>query len=870
METNIFCKNIFHQICKLFFFFIIANLFLTLTLFSQVIEKWVARYNGIGVGSDQASDIAIDNVGNIYVTGCAEGFETKQNYLTIKYNSSGNKIWTARYNDDANNNDYATAIAVDSSGNVYVTGKCYSILTNYDIVTVKYNNLGTELWAVKYSTVNSDLAFDIGLDSSNNLYVLGNESIIKYNSSGEEQWIKIYSNSSDDITAMVVNSSGDVYAGLLDRVIKYNTNGIEQWNVPFSSTVGLKNIRDVAIDNSGNIVVSGYINTVGTEVNYLTIKYSSDGVSQWESVYNRSAGSRDISTAMAMDDSGNVYVTGVSSVSALSEDNDYITVKYNNAGAQQWVAEYNGPGNDEDYPYDIAVDNSGNVYVTGKSKGLAGISNYATIKYGNNGIQQWVMRYDGPGELYEDVAKGIVTDSSGNIYVTGYSDGAGTSYDYLTIKYDTNGDTLWEDRYEGEGNSEDVVNAMTVDSLGNIYVTGKSSRLANINHFATVKYNGNGEELWRATFNGPSQFHEAIPNSVKVDNWGNVYVAGTGLGEWSGYDYVVIKYNSLGEEQWVARYDGLIYQYDEAIAIALDSLGNVYITGKSEAEGTFPYNYDFVTIKYNKDGVAQWIRRYNGEGNWDDIAIAIVVDSSRNVYVTGYSYGYTSGIDYVTIKYNTNGVEQWVKRYNTPGYDTNDIPEDIALDSFGNVYVTGYQTGMGGSYDIHGATIKYDENGEQQWVTTFNQWYHMYDIALNDSGNVYLVGLSATNNDEIVTIKLNENGIPQWTGIYEYTTGVSNGPVYLTLDNSDNVYVLGIGTYTPEFTIIKYSNAGVEQWKTSYTNEGWESAIVGIAVDANNNVYIAGTCSYPLSKSDFITIKYSQDVAVNREVWMNY
>ena len=223
-----------------------------------------------------------------------------------------------------------------------------------------------------------------------------------------------------------------------------------------------------------------------------------------------------------------------------------------------------------------------------------------------------------------------------------------------------------------------------------------------------------------------------------------------------------------------------------------------------------------------------------------------------------------------TIKYNTNGVEQWVKRYNTPGYDTNDIPEDIALDSFGNVYVMGYQTGMGGSYDIFGATIKYNENGEQQWVTTFNKRYHLYDIALDDSGNIYVAGLNETNDDEIITIKIDENGIPQWTGIYEYTTGVSNGPVYLTLDNSDNVYVLGIGTYTPEFTIIKYSNAGVEQWKTSYTNEGTETAIAGIALDANDNIYIAGTCAYQLSKSDFVTIKYLQNVAVNQEVWMNY
>src|SRR5436309_13057226 len=100
-----------------------------------------------------------------------------------------------------------------------------------------------------------------------------------------------------------------------------------------------------------------------------------------------------------------------------------------------------------------------------------------------------------------------------------------------------------------------------------------------------------------------------------------------------------------------------------------------------------------------------WVRKYNGPGgNRIDIATAIVSDSSGNIYVTGQSQGYGNNYDYVTIKYNSSGVQQWLARYNAPG-DTTDYAAAIAADRFGNVYVTGFSVGPGTGNDI--ATIKY-------------------------------------------------------------------------------------------------------------------------------------------------------------------
>src|SRR5262249_411726 len=124
------------------------------------------------------------------------------------------------------------------------------------------------------------------------------------------------------------------------------------------------------------------------------------GVQQdWVALYNGGYG-LDIAYAVAVDGSGNVYVTGssVGPGSCNLDCNDYATIKYDASGQQQWVARYNGPANDDDHASAIAVDASGNVYVTGSSIGTTWPDfDYATVKYDSSGQQQWVARYSGPG-----------------------------------------------------------------------------------------------------------------------------------------------------------------------------------------------------------------------------------------------------------------------------------------------------------------------------------------------------------------------------------------------------------------------------------------------------------------------------------------
>ena len=148
---------------------------------------------------------------------------------------------------------------------------------------------------------------------------------------------------------------------------------------------------------------------------------------------------------------------------------------------------YNGPGNGTDWVEGIAVDGFGNVYVTGHSYGSGTNWDYATVKYDPQGNQLWVQRYNGPGNV-DDGAFAIAVDGSGNVYVTGYSWGSGTYQDYATIKYDPVGNQLWEKRYNGPGNGDDFVYAIAVDGSGNVYVTGYSWGSGTGYDYAIIKY----------------------------------------------------------------------------------------------------------------------------------------------------------------------------------------------------------------------------------------------------------------------------------------------------------------------------------------------------------------------------------------------
>lgn len=334
----------------------------------------------------------------------------------------------------------------------------------------------------------------------------------------------------------------------------------------------------------------------------------------------------------------------------------------------------------------VAVDSLGNVYVSG---------NGGTIKYDANGNELWV----GAG------GKVIAVDSAGNVYVTGYGN---------TIKFDAAGNELW---------TKPSGRALAISSSGEVYVTGDSG---------TFKYDVSGIEAWHsATYN-------CIPLHISVSSSGNVYVTGVG-GEWYMADYCTIKYDAGGNEQWVKRFDS--GDNDLVVGLAVDALDNVYVVGSS---GPW-YDPDFVTIKYAPDGNMVWLSRYNS-GSYD-VPLDMAVDNSGNIYVTGFTWDW-SCYKYTTVKLDATGNTRWVRNYAVGCYD---YATAIAVDSFGNAYVTGQSGSYYSGTDF--ATIKYDTNGNQVAVAKYDSggWDYPHDVAVDSSGHAYVIGMGS--GGDYVTIK---------------------------------------------------------------------------------------------------------------------
>ncbi|MEA3311297.1 MAG: SBBP repeat-containing protein, partial [candidate division WOR-3 bacterium] len=254
---------------------------------------------------------------------------------------------------------------------------------------------------------------------------------------------------------------------------------------------------------------------------------------------------------------------------------------------------------------------------------------------------------------------------------------------------------LWVARYDAPEIGWGVPNSIAVDNSGNVYVTGESQGSESINSaYATVKYDSLGNQLWAVRYNGPGIIHLNKANSLAVDNSGNVYVTGCSGGlDINSLDYATVKYDSLGNELWVARYDGSANEEDRANSIAVDNSGNVYVTGCSKGSALLDANMDYATIKYDSLGNQLWVARYDGSANEDDRAYSLALDNSGNVYVTGYSGG-SGGInsDYATVKYDSLGSQLWVARYDGSANE-DDRAYSLALDNSGNVYVTGCSKG---------------------------------------------------------------------------------------------------------------------------------------------------------------------------------
>lgn len=347
--------------------------------------------------------------------------------------------------------------------------------------------------------------------------------------------------------------------------IKYDADGNEVWkrefDEPDDGTNGTDTPDWLALDPSGNVIVTGrsFINTTGDDI--IVLKYDPDGNLLWKTRTTTGVEGERVET----DAAGNIYVAGKTTDSS---SRDYITVKYDPNGNELWFRTYNGPNDFTDQVNALAVTATGEAIVTGESTGGITSFDFATIFYEADGTERWVQRFTSPGSEIDrgaDVALGPL----GEIYVFGHSSN-GVDTDFTLIKYDQAGNELWVRTYTDPNNRGDIAHRVTVDGAGDIIATGVNG----ISQILTVKYDPDGNLLWARIFDDPQG--EDIGYAVATDSENSIYVTGE-----ANNRVVTLKYDPSGNLFWSDIYDNPGFFPDRGYNIAIDSADNVAIAAQA-------------------------------------------------------------------------------------------------------------------------------------------------------------------------------------------------------------------------------------------------------------------------------------------------
>ncbi len=430
--------------------------------------------------------------------------------LVVIAAAEGDTAWIRLYRGPIH--DYGQAIAVDQTGRVCATGKSVRASSSEDFITIIYDSIGNQLLLDFYT--------------------------------GPGAWY-------DQATAATFDAAGNFYS------------------------VG-HSMTDSASPQDYDI---------------LRIKYPVTGSPQIAAA-GAGGDTNEITNAAVADAAGNIYVAGEQwTGSGVSR---CMLMKLDVSGTEVWTAVFGGAGSENDRYEGVGLDRSGNILVAGRC--WRATEDAVMAKYTPAGVLQWMRFFDRGGD---DAIEAVVVDDSGCLYGAGYTE-AGRALDLLVVKLNPQGDTVWTRCYNTPDSFDTRAFAMAIDSAGSIYVAGWTRGTGTGNDLLTIKFDRDGSLRWAAHYRGP---YDDRPFDIAVDRDCCCYVVGsTGISS-SDKDCLIVKYDPLGNELWRATYGGST-DFDAYFDVAVGPSKDPCVVGYVWNDSTF---MDLVTARYRSaSGVLEW------------------------------------------------------------------------------------------------------------------------------------------------------------------------------------------------------------------------------------------------------------------------
>lgn len=784
-----------------------------------------------GGGEDSGHGIAVDSSGNAFVAGItnSQDFNVRNAFqptitglaedaFISKISADGSNLLFSSYL-GGSNIDQAFAITLDSVGDAYLAGSSASsdfrtknplqptYRGAFDAFVAKVKGDGSQL---VYSTWLGggalDEAYGIAVDSLGAAYVTGVTSSTNFN---------------------IVNAFQSNMAGFTDAfVAKINPQGSA---LNFSTYIGGSKVDiayGIAVDASRNIYLTGHtfsedyplqnplLNTIGGGADAFVTKFISTGAALVYSTYLGGT-QGDFGRGIAVDSSANVYIAGRTASTDFPTKNalqltnrgnlDGFVAKLNFTGSQLLYSTYLG-GAEDDQGFGIAIDSSGNAYVTGDTRSTDFNTKNPLQAANRGGIDAFVTKVNATGSALtystylggsgEDLGLGVAIDLTGNAYITGYT----SSNDYATqspiqsvskggleafvTKIFSDASSIAFNTYFG-GNGSDIGNAIAVDTNGNCYITGattstnlpvKSTLQQNNrggNDAFVAKFNADGTNIVYSTYLGGA-FGD-LGRGIAVDVGGSAFITGTtfsdnfttfnpfqGQNRGSG-DAFVARINPAGTALLYSSFLGGAGS-DEGASIALDSSGNAYVVGNT-ASGDFNTKnplqannrgqQDVFVSKVSPDGSSLVYSTYLG-GQRSDIGNGIAVDTAGAAYITGS----TSSLNFplqnpLQGTYGGGDLDAFVAKINAAGsallYSTYlggeqvEVGNAIAVDPSGNAYITGVTNSP--NFPVQNPIQSDNRGGNEAFITKLNSTgaSFIYSTYLGGSADDRGSGLAVDN-----------------------------------------------------------------------------------------------------------------------------